>query len=164
MSRRVVGSVDSGLEVGAQVVGCRADRRLVDGGHVSVGVVRVDAVCAGVALLARGGRSGRVREDTVVCRRSTVDVGCAVGEHVGGRHQSNRRRDLSAIDGLAVAVRSSATHGNRDVGFGLLATQSESACEGHVACLLRGCWLVSEGRFRKVQYPDQRVCCHEINC
>ena len=133
MHGRVIGSVDCGLEVGTQVVWRRADWRLVHGRHVGVRVVRVDAVGAGVALLARGGGCRRGREITVVCL-SAGDVWRAVREHVGRRDQSNRRRDLGAVHGLAVAVTGSATHGNRgDVGFGLLATQGESACERHVA-------------------------------
>lgn len=55
MIGRVGRSVDSRLEVRAQVVRRRAGGRLVNGGHVSVCVVRVDAVGTGIAVLAGSG-------------------------------------------------------------------------------------------------------------
>jgi len=125
---RVVRSVDSRLEVRAQVVWRRAGRRLVDGRHVGVCIVRVDALSAGIAILA--GRDGR-RGCGEVAAIEAVNIGRTVGEHVGCRDQGDRRGDLSADNGLSIAVTGSATHRKGDVRLGLLAAGGKGTYERH---------------------------------
>ena len=106
----------------------RACGRLVDRGHVSVCVVRVDAVGTGIAVLAGSGRCGGCREVAVP---GTVDIGRTVGEHVGCRDQGDGRRDLSANNRLAVAVTGSAAHRKGNVSVGLLAAGGKGTYERH---------------------------------
>jgi hypothetical protein len=127
-------SVYCRLEVAAQMVWfwfC-CDRRVVDGGCICDGFVRVNATTTCVAVIARA-RRGTRRDVSNLDGCSTIYGCCVVDVLIGRRHKLHRRRYLGSGDGSTASLTGCSTdiHWQTDLHLRLVAPDAEPTTERH---------------------------------